>query len=120
MSWKQHHEESEGFASQADLALRRNEFEAARRLYARAAACEERAVADLDKGKKRTLGISVVSAATLHYKSKDFSRAQSVACRWLAKSEALPGFAVRQLRNLLETVCVEETPRSARGRVCSP
>ena len=34
MSWKQHHEESEAFASQADLALRDNEPEAARRLYA--------------------------------------------------------------------------------------
>ena len=107
MSWKQHHEESEGFASQADVALRQNEFEAARRLYARAAACEERALADLDKSKKRTLGISVVSAAALHYKSKDFSRAQTVACQWLAKSDALPGFAVRQLRSLVESVRVE-------------
>ena len=108
MSWKQHHEESEGFASQADLALRQKEFEAARRLYARAAACEECAVADLDKSKKRTLGIAVVSAATLYCKSKDFSRAQTVACQWLAKGEALPGFAVRQLQTLLDTVCVEE------------
>ena len=108
MSWKQHHEESEGFASQADLALRENEPEAARRLYARAAACEERAVADLDQSKRRTLGISVVSAAALHYKSRDFSQAQAVACRWLVQSERLPEFAVRQLRTLLETVWVEE------------
>ena len=108
MSWKQHHEESEGFASQADVALRDNEPDAARRLYARAAASEERAVADLDTSKKRTLGISVVSAAALYYKSQDLSQAQAVACRWLAKGETLPEFAVRQLRTLLETIWVEE------------
>ena len=120
MSWKQHHEESEGFASQADLALRQNELEAARQLYARAAACEERAVADLDKSKKRTLGISVVSAASLHYKSKDFSRAQTVAYRWLAKKRGVAGVRSAPVANPAGHRRGRGTLEPARGRVCSP
>lgn len=107
MSWKEHHRASEVFAARAEQALRHDESDAARELYAHAAAAEERAASDLDRSKRRTLGISVVSAVALHYKSEDFCQAQSVAYHWLAAG-LLPEFAVRQLRFLLETMWAEE------------
>ncbi|MDE0440702.1 MAG: hypothetical protein OXL38_01145 [Gammaproteobacteria bacterium] len=107
MSWKEHHRQSAILASEAEQALRGNETEIARELYARAADAEERAVADLDIAKQRTLGISVVSAAALHYKAHDFALSQAVAYAWLAEA-VLPDFAVNQLRTLLETIWAEE------------
>ena len=74
MSWKEHHRQSARLASEAEHALRSDEADAARQLYAQAAVAEMRAVADLDVHKQRTLGISVVSAAALHYKAHDFTR----------------------------------------------
>ena len=107
MSWKEHHRQSAILASEAERALRGNENAAARELYARAADAEERAIADLDMAKRRTLGISVVSAAALHCKAHDFAKSQAVAYAWLAKA-VLPDFAVNQLRTLLETIWAED------------
>ena len=107
MSWKEHHRQSAVLASEAEQALRGNDTAAARELYARAADAEERALADLDIAKQRTLGISVVSAVALHYKAHDFTQSQAVAYAWLAKA-VLPDFAVNQLRTLLETIWAEE------------
>ena len=107
MSWKEHHRQSARLASEAEHALRSDEADAARQLYAQAAVAEMRAVADLDVRKQRTLGISVVSAAALHYKAHDFAQSQAVAYAWLARA-VLPEFAVKQLRTLLETIWAEE------------
>ena len=107
MSWKEHHRKSATLAAEAEHALRGGKTENARELYARAAAAELLAVADLDVAKQRTLGISVVSAAALHYKAHDFAQSQAIAYAWLAKT-VLPDFAVKQLRTLLETIWTEE------------
>ena len=100
MSWIEHHENSERLASQAQVAAQEGRRDEAQALYARAAGAEESAIADLDRPKLRTLGISAVSAASLHYKANRFECAEAVAARWLV-FEALPAFAKDQLRLLL-------------------
>ena len=84
----------------------------ARELYARAAAAEQRAVADLDTLKTRTLGISSVSTVSLYYKAAMFECAEELACRWLP-TEELPLFAKEQLRNLLQSIWSEQTRKEA-------
>ena len=103
MSWIEHHENSERLASQAQVAAQEGRWDEARALYGRAADAEESAVADLDQSKARTLGISSVSAASLHYKASQFARAEAVAFRCLG-FEGLPAFARDQLRLLLQSI----------------
>ena len=103
MSWIEHHENSERLASQAQVAAQEGRRDAAQTLYARAADAEESAIADLDRSKVRTLGISAVSAASLHYKASRLARAEAVAARWLV-FETLPAFAKDQLRLLLQSI----------------
>ena len=100
MSWIEHHENSERLASQAQVAAQEGRWDEARALYARAADAEENAIADLHRSKLRTLGISAVSAASLHYKATELARAEAVAARWL-RFEGFPAFARDQLRLLL-------------------
>ena len=109
MSWIEHHEDSERLASQAQVAAREGQRDDALTLYARAADAEDRALADLDPSKTRTLGISAVSAASLHYKANRLDRAAAVAVRWL-DFDKLPAFAGAQLRSLLQTIS-SERPR---------
>ena len=101
MSWIEHHEDSERLASQAQAAAQEGRRDEAQALYARAADAEESAIADLDRSKARTLGISAVSAASLHYKANELARAEAVAARWLG-FEGLPTVARDQLRLLLQ------------------
>ena len=107
MSWIEHHESSERLASQAEMAVRENRRDEALALYARAADAEERAVADLDRSQTRTLGISAVSAAALHYKAHQLARAEQTAIRWLG-FDRLPAFARDQLRLLLRSISSEQ------------
>lgn len=107
-----HHTESEHYASQAEVALREGNSDRAIELYALAAAAEVRALNDLDESKKRTLGITAVSAASLWFKAKEFRRAESLAYQWLA-SDALPLFAKDQLQTLLQTIWSEEIRQKA-------
>ena len=106
MSWIEHHENSERLASQAQVAAREGRRDDALALYARAADAEDRALAELDPSKTRTLGISAVSAASLHYKANRLDRAEAVAVRWL-DFDKLPAFAGAQLRSLLQTISIE-------------
>ena len=106
MSWLEHHRESERLASEAQVARREDRRQDAEDLYLRAADAERRAIAELDPSKARTLGISVVSAASLYYKAAQHSRAEEVAGRWLG--EPIPSFAKDQLRSLLQSVWAEE------------
>ena len=76
-------------------------------LYARAADAEDKALADLDASKTRTLGISAVSAVSLYYKAASFARAEEVAARCLA-FDSLPAFAREQLRVLLQSIWSEQ------------
>ena len=105
MSWIEHHENSERLASQAQVAAREGRQDDALALYARAADAEDRALADLDTSKTRTLGITAVSAASLHYKANRLDRAMAVAIRWL--NFKLPAFADVQLRSLLQELVVD-------------
>ena len=102
MSWIEHHKVSENLASQAQAALNERRREEAQLLYAQAARAEDKALAELDKSKARTLGITAVSAVSLYYKATEFERAIEVALQWL-KYDSLPAFADEQLRNLLRT-----------------
>ena len=114
MSWIEHHERSERLASQAEIAAREGRRDEAQALYARAADAEENAIADLDPLKARTLGVSAVSAVSLHYKANRLARAESVAAQWLG-SEALPAFAKDQLRLLLPAIWSEQVRDDAGG-----
>ena len=106
MSWLEHHRESEKLASEAQVARREDRRPDAEHLYLLAADAEDRAIAVLDHSKARTLGISVVSAASLYYKAARYSRAEEVAARWLGGP--IPSFAKDQLRSLLQSVWAEE------------
>ena len=103
MSWIEHHKVSEDLASQAQTALSDGREEDALALYARAALAEDKALADLDTSKTRTLGISAVSAASLYYKAAEFESAEEVAVLWL-KFDSLPAFVKNQLRSLLQAI----------------
>lgn len=105
MSWIAHHRVSEDLASQAQIALSDGYQQEAQALYGRAAHAENRALADLDLSKTRTLGISAVSAVSLYCKAAEFKLAEEVANQWL-EFDSLPEFAKKQLRDLLEAISV--------------
>ena len=109
MSWVEHHKRSERLASDAQVALFQNRKTEALELYARAADAEDNALADLDRSKVRTVGISAVSAASLHYKAGDLERAGEVAAEWLLWP-ALPDFAKNQLRRIQRSIRKDQTP----------
>lgn len=107
MSWLTHHKASEDLATEAESQRRQRDFDAARKLYARAGREEASALRLLDPSKRRTLGILAVSATSLHYKAGQFHLAERLAAQYLA-SEFLPSFAAEELRNLLQTVWSEQ------------
>jgi|SRR5579862_1230555 len=112
MSWAEHHNESERLASAAEAAYKTGNESQALELYISAAKAEQAALAELDKSKTRTLGITVVSAVSLFYKGRDYKSAQDLACLHLAEP-SLPGFAVSDLRNLLQSVWGSEAIEAA-------
>ena len=116
MSWIKHHENSERLASQAQVAAQEGRRDEAQALYTHAADAEENAIADLDPSKARTLGISAVSAVSLHYKANRLSRADAVAIRYLG-FDGLPAFARDQLRLLLRSIWSEQVRDNAGERV---
>jgi hypothetical protein len=107
MTWLEHHRESEIFASQAQVSKWQGDIQAARGYYAIAAEAESQAVAALEPGKERTLGITVVSAVALWFKAQEFSKAKMLAYEWLASGQ-LPGFAIAQVEEILKEILVLE------------
>lgn len=107
MTWATSHAKSEAAASRAALLRREGKHGRADAAYRRAAAFEERALAALAADKPRTLGITVVSAASLWYKGRAFDRAEALAIGWLAREE-LPLFARTELREVLQRVWSEQ------------
>jgi hypothetical protein len=103
MDWENHHRRSERLAMEAQIALQQGEADTARRIYALAAEAENRALALLDPEKRRTLGITVVSAASLWFKAGDLARAWKLAMEWLSE-EGIPPFACEQLEELLVAI----------------
>lgn len=112
MSWLKHHSNSEEFASQAEALLKKGDVDDALILYWRAAESEALAIEDLDHSKKRTLGITVVSAASLWFKAKELRQAERIACKWLA-SDSFPNFAIEELQSILQTVWNEKVFQEA-------
>lgn len=101
MSWKEHHSKSEELATKAQLALKSGESVEAVEYYCRAAEEETIALESLDTSKVRTLGITVVSAASLWFKARQYQQVEKLVYKWLA-SELLPGFARSELQELLQ------------------
>jgi hypothetical protein len=102
MSWAIHHSQSEELASQAEAALKKGDRDRAIELYRLSAQEEERALDALDPNKTRTLGITVVSAASLWFKANELKQVERVAYRWIV-ADLLPDFAVVQLQEALQT-----------------
>jgi hypothetical protein len=72
MSWLKHHTLSEEYASKAENFYRQQESIDAVRFYCLAAEEEVKALENLDTSKTRTIGITVISAASLTTKLKNF------------------------------------------------
>ena len=111
MSWIEHHMVSERLASEAEVALHYGDSKRARALYARAADAEHDAVVDLERTKTRTFAISWVSVASLYYKAGMLEHAEEVAWRGL-NLYSLADFAKQHLRNLLQLISSDLTPRT--------
>jgi len=112
MSWLAHHSESERLASEAEVALRRGDRDAAKALYGKSAAEEVAALAFLGADKPRTLGITAVSAAALWYHAGQLHEAEREAHRALTLP-GLPRFAVAELRTLLQSIWNESAQQAA-------
>ncbi|AFY50734.1 hypothetical protein Nos7524_5009 [Nostoc sp. PCC 7524] len=108
MSWLVHHTRSEEYASQAEQMYRQQDLIRAAELYRLAAEAEVNALENLTPDKKRTIGITAVSAASLYYKAQEFLQAKRVAHKWLA-TEVLPSFAVEELEELLQVIRYQES-----------
>jgi hypothetical protein len=110
MSWLKFHTKSEEYASQAEMLYQRHKLIAGAELYRLAAGAEVEALNSLDRSKTRTLGITVVSAASLYFKVQDFDKAKEIACEWLESknSEHLPTFAIKELKHLLRIIYLDE------------
>ena len=103
MSWLEQHSLSEKYASEAELALQRGDVASGLDKYRLAAEAESGAIAELDVSKERTLGITVVSAAALFFKAREYKQAEIVTHSWLA-TEHLPDFAIEQLHEILQAI----------------
>jgi hypothetical protein len=103
MAWEKHHGRSERLAMEAQIAVQQGEPDTACRIYVLAAEAESRALAALDPEKRRTLGITVVSAASLWLKAGDLARSWQLSTDWLSK-DVLPPFAREQLEELLGVI----------------
>jgi hypothetical protein len=103
MSWNKYHLQSERYAAEAEALKLNGNSEQAKLLYEKAAIEEFRALDYLDESKKRTLGVTAVSAVSLLYKSSKVVDAEREAHRCLA-IQALPDFAMSELRAILQTI----------------
>ena len=112
MSWQVHHRESELLASEADVALRLGDREAAKHLYGKAAVAEAKALNFLSGDKSRTLGITAVSAAALWYHAGSLREAERAAHAALTLT-GLPAFAIGELRTLLQSIWNEVAQQAA-------
>ena len=97
MSWLSEHKKSERLASEAEIAVRKQQPELARRLYGAAAEHEAKALEGLDLHKPRSYGITAVSAVALYWKAGRQKEAVNLGRKCL-ESGRLPGFAYRMIR----------------------
>ncbi len=112
MTWAELHEQSERIAAQAEMAVRANERDRGELLYAEAAELEAQALDAIDTTKRRTLGITAVSAVALWFRARRLGEAQRLAHQVLA-TKAVPTFAGHQLQGLLQAIWSEEVRERA-------
>lgn len=107
MTWIEYHRQSEGFASEAEIAVRSRQHSRALQLYAKAAQAEETALQYVEPSKQRTYGITAVSAVSLYFKASQYDLARNFAYRCLG-SGRLPAFAIQQIDELLDSIKIEQ------------
>ncbi len=112
MSWIEHHSKSEEYAGQAEAAKKDGDLANMLKFYELAAEAEILALSILDPEKKRTLGITTVSAASLCFKAKKYHKAEQIAHHWLS-TDKLPSFAVNQLQTILQACWNEKAFQKA-------
>jgi len=108
MSWLMHHTRSAEYAIQAEELRRNHEGDRAADFCRLAADAEVNALNSLNPSKKRTIGITAVSAVSLYFKAQEFLQAKKLAHTWLA-TDILPPFAVEELEDLLQAIRFEES-----------
>ncbi len=113
MSWADFHTQSEQFASAGQLSMKEGNVEQALALYRSAAEAERKALDALPPEKRRTFGITAISAVALWYKSREYAQAAKLAHRLLG-NDLLPDFAVEQLQHLLELTWTAEAAERER------
>lgn len=112
MTWIDSHQRSEAFAAEASMALHSGQAEVAETLYAKAAQAEEEAFRQVDESKRRTLGITAVSAVSLWFKAREYSHAEQLAFSMLGM-KALPEFSSTDLRLLVQAIWTESSKKRA-------
>ena len=113
MSWLTFHAASEEAAAAAHAARRRGDEAAAARLFGDAAKAEMQALQQITVSEKpRTFGVTAVSAAALLYKAEQTMEAEQFAHSMLSRP-GLPGFAIDQLREILQSIWNEQAQASA-------
>ncbi len=113
MSWNEHHSISEDYAIRAELAIKNSDYKTAIELFRNAAEQETLALSEIDPAKNKTLGITVLSAASLWFKAGDFRQAERLVCHWL-ETDLLPPFSIDQLQTVLQSVWNERVLRESR------
>ena len=111
MTWLDHHRKSEEFASRAEIAFRRGQFDDATGMYERAAVAEEQALDAFGRSDPFTFGILAVSVVALHYKAGKLERAEQLSHRLLT-DDALPVQARDQIREILSATWTAAVRRS--------
>ena len=112
MTWTELHSKSESLAIEASLAQRNRDAFGAQELFRQAARFEKQALDALDSSKVRTRGITAVSTVALWFKSGEYVQAELVAHSALS-DVAMPEFARRELRNLVQAIWTETTKQAA-------
>ena len=97
--WEYYHHRASTLAALAEQRIL--DGEDPRPDYWQAARMEECALSACERSKKRTLGITVVSAVSLFRKAGKKDRAIELARAWIAK-KILPEFAIDKLSDFLE------------------
>ncbi|MGH7988561.1 MAG: hypothetical protein ACREQX_20055 [Candidatus Binataceae bacterium] len=112
MNWDSYHSASEKLAVEAECARRGGDYRRAEEFYKKASAEEVRAFGQLAADKRRTRGITAVSAVALSYKGREYDMAEHLACQYLAEIP-FPAFAQSQLRELLQLIWTARAAGSA-------
>jgi len=115
MTWSNHHKESQKLAMEAESASVNGKLEEAIKLYMKAAEFEEKALDNLDTSKRRTRGITLVSAVALWYKAEEYVRAEQLALASFGDATIIE-FARDELRDLVQAIWTESAKQKANVR----